>query len=242
VSATTIEVGTPRGTMPVHVSRPGGDRRFPLVVLFMDAPGIRPALHRHAQRLVEAGYAVALPDLYYSLDPADVPDVAKLDAGDRDEFARMSTAIRSLRDVDVVEETGLMLERLPERDAGWSFVGFCMGARFGLRAAERLDDDVHAAALLHPSRCITEEPDSPHLRLSGGARELFFGFGEHDHVTPPSVIPALREQLELARIPNRIDVIPGADHGFTMPGMPSYDETAAERAWEGTMAVLAGGR
>ena len=43
MSQTTVEVSTPRGKMPTYVHRPDGDGPFPRVVLFMDAPGIRPA-------------------------------------------------------------------------------------------------------------------------------------------------------------------------------------------------------
>ena len=57
-------------------------------------------------------------------------------------------------------------------------------------------------------------------------------------MTPPSTIPPLREQLETHGVKHRIEVIPEADHGFTMPGMPAYHEAAAERAWAGTLEVL----
>ena len=69
-------------------------------------------------------------------------------------------------------------------------------------------------------------------------RAPHLGFGENDHVTPLSTIPPLREELERHEIPNTIDVIPGADHGFTMPGMPAYDEAAAERALTGAVSSL----
>ncbi len=67
---------------------------------------------------------------------------------------------------------------------------------------------------------------------------LYLGFGERDHVTPPSMIAPLREQLERYGIAHRIELIPDADHGFTMPGMPAYNEAAAEHAWAGTLALL----
>lgn len=66
MSTETIEVSTPRGTMPVHVHRPGGEGSRPVVVLYMDAPGIRPALHEHA----EHGYT--MPDRpAYNRDAAE---------------------------------------------------------------------------------------------------------------------------------------------------------------------------
>ncbi len=237
----TIEVQTEHGTMPVHTAHPDTDGQPPLVVLFMDAPGIRDALFGHAQRLNTAGYATALPDLYYRLDPADRPEPERLRSGDELAFARMGRAVATLSDDDVITDTRLMLDRLASdhpASAGWGVVGFCAGGRFGLRAATALGDQLRAASLLHPSRLVTDEQDSPHRMLDGATAGLYLGFGENDHVTPLSVIPPLREQLESHEIEHTIEVIPAADHGFTMPGMPAYNADAAERAWAGTLALL----
>src|SRR5581483_367074 len=105
----TIEVKTPRGTMPVYVKRPDADKAAPVVVLYMDAPGIRPALHGHAERLAGAGYTAVLPDLYYPFDPAERPDPEKLAARDPDEFARMRKLQKRISDDDVIEDTRLLL-------------------------------------------------------------------------------------------------------------------------------------
>ena len=59
-----IDIETADGPMAVVHKRPegGSDKR---VLIFMDAPGIRPSLHEFAARLAEAGYDVALPDLWH---------------------------------------------------------------------------------------------------------------------------------------------------------------------------------
>ena len=225
--------------MPVHIHRPDGERPAPVVVLYMDAPGIRPTLHAHAERLARAGYTALLPDLYYAIDPADRPNVARLQAGDGQEFERMAKVVARVRDDEVLEDTGLMLAALPDGEHGpWGCVGFCMGGRFGLEAAESFGDELAAAALLHPSRLVTDEADSPHRSVGRIRAGLYLGYGENDHVTPPSTIPPLREQLEQHHVAYRIEVIPGGDHGFTMPGMPAYNEAAAERAWAGTLELF----
>jgi len=239
MSQTTIEVKTPRGIMPVHVSRPDADKAAPVVVLYMDAPGIRPALHGHAERLAGAGYTALLPDLYYHLDADKRPNAEKLAAGDREEFARMQEIVARMQDDAVLKDTRLLLATLPDRPTGsWGCVGFCMGGRFGLRAAHEFGSELAAASLLHPARLVTDEPDSPHLNVDGIRGELYFGFGEADHVTPLSSIPPLREQLERHHVTHRIDVLPGAEHGYTMPGRPAYNPQAAERAWAGTLDLF----
>ena len=237
---TTLDVTTDRGTMPAHLHTPEGSGPFPLVVVYMDSLGIRETLHDHARRLVAEGYAVALPDLFYFVDPADLPVLERLKAGDPDEFARMGAVVAQMNDEAVLADTERLLAALPDgHDGPWGCVGFCMGGRYGLLAAERFGADVRAASLLHPSRLVTETPDSPHRHVATVRGALYLGFGERDHVTPPSTIPPLRDELEAHGVTHVIEVLPGADHGFTMPGMPAYDEPAAERAWRGTLAVLA---
>jgi carboxymethylenebutenolidase len=241
MSADKIEVTTPRGTMPVYIHRPEGDGPSAIVVLYMDAPGIRPALHDHAERLASAGYTVLLPDLYYPIDPADRLNQERLSAGDPDEFKRMQGLVASVHDDDVLHDTRLLFQALPDSDratGSWGCVGFCMGGRFGLRAAEAFGPELSAAALLHPSRIVTDAPDSPHLAVDRIKGALYLGFGEADHVTPVSSIPPLREQLEQNGIEHRIEVLADAEHGYTMPDRPAYQREAAERAWAGTLELF----
>lgn len=228
--------------MPVYISRPEAPGTFPLVVLFMDAPGVREDLHAATRRLSEAGYLTALPDLYYRLDDGARPKPERLASGDQQEFERMGAAAQSLIDADVLADTHALLARLAT-DGGvdlerWGCVGFCMGGRFGLRAATEFGGAMVAGALLHPSQLVTGAPDSPHRSLSGVRGELFLGFGENDHVTPVSSIPPLREALKRSDIPHRIEIYPGAEHGFTQPSLPPYNRDAAEGAWAGTLELL----
>ncbi len=67
-----LDIETARGVMPVHVTRPDGGGPAPLVVMYMDSLGIRDVLHDHARRLTDAGYATALPDLFFDV-PLDRP-------------------------------------------------------------------------------------------------------------------------------------------------------------------------
>ena len=55
-----VTIGTPVGGMPGYLSRPGGDGRWPGVVVLHDGFGIDEAVRAQADWLAGAGY-LALP-------------------------------------------------------------------------------------------------------------------------------------------------------------------------------------
>ena len=60
----TLALKTRDGVMETFICRPEREAA-PLVLLLMDAPGIRDELYDMARRLASVGYCVGLPDLYY---------------------------------------------------------------------------------------------------------------------------------------------------------------------------------
>src|ERR1041384_4569923 len=58
-------IATEGGSMETFVVRPERGGRTPVVLLLMDAPGIREELRDMARRLAMVGYYVLLPNLYY---------------------------------------------------------------------------------------------------------------------------------------------------------------------------------
>src|SRR3546814_15903311 len=49
----------------VFIARPDSEGPWPVILFYMDAPGIRPELHDMARRLASRGYLVVLPNLCY---------------------------------------------------------------------------------------------------------------------------------------------------------------------------------
>src|SRR3546814_17045003 len=49
----------------VFIARPDSEGPLPVILFYMDAPGIRPELHDMARRLASRGYLVVLPNLFY---------------------------------------------------------------------------------------------------------------------------------------------------------------------------------
>ena len=66
---------------------------------------------------------------------------------------------------------------------------------------------------------------------------LYLGIGEADEVQS---IAMHQPFLDAVAGLDHVDVTtyPGADHGYTWPGYPTYDEAAAETSWTKTLAMF----
>src|ERR1700741_5154806 len=60
-----LDIATADGAMNTFVVYPDEGGPFPVVIFYMDAPGIREELHDMARRIATVGYYVILPNLYY---------------------------------------------------------------------------------------------------------------------------------------------------------------------------------
>lgn len=237
----TVEVTTDEGVVKGRCLRPEEDAPSPLVVFYMDAFGLRPALTQMAERLLGAGYAVLQPDLYWRQEPYDPFDPGST-FSDPDERERIMSLIHSVQIDDVVRDTLLLVDALEETDDietdRFGCVGYCMGGRVALRIAEELPSRVAAAASIHGGGLVSDEPDSPHRRVSDIRGALYIGVADEDQSCTPEDQRILREALEGADVDYRMELYDGARHGFAVPDLPVYDPDAAERHWRRVLGLF----
>lgn len=90
----------------------------------------------------------------------------------------------------------------------------------------------------HPSFLVDNGADSPHLTAGELAGSLYIGFGEADQMMSVASMRPFIDAVSVLGDRVVIDVLPGANHGYTWPDAPSYNESAAERAWSQTLALF----
>jgi carboxymethylenebutenolidase len=242
VSEQTERIRTSDGAMTTFVVHPDEGGPFPVVVVYMDALGLRDELRGIGRRLADAGYYVVVPDLYYRFGDGITFDVSKLHDPESDEMQRMSGYMQRIDDRALMEDTRAILAAL-EKDVVASSgpkgcVGFCLGGRLVIRAMSTFPDVFAAGAALHPSFIVAEGPDSAHLRISEIRGELYVGLGGADAFQPPDAFEPARGELERHGIAFVADVHEGADHGYMIPGAPQHHDQACERSWERTFDLL----
>jgi carboxymethylenebutenolidase len=159
-----IEIGTRDGRMNTFICHPEREGPHPVVVFFMDAPGIREELRDMARRLGSVGYYVLLPNLYYRSGVEELgPYIGEAYAATRQKLmALMGTLTIPM----VMEDTDALLD-FAGRDGAASkgpmgCVGYCMSGRYAVNAAVR-HARIRAAASIYGTQLVTDQPDSPHL-------------------------------------------------------------------------------
>jgi len=229
-----IELRRDEGVLDARFYLPGGNGLVPLVVFYMDAFGLRPALTRMAGRLVERGYAVVQPNLYWRSGPF-VPFSPAATFADPAERERIMKLMSTVRVDEVAEDTLALVDAVSAnprvKAERFGCVGYCMGGRIAFGIAAALPDRVAASASIHPGGLVTDQPDSPHLKAGAIEGRVYLGIADEDRGCTSEHQRALREALDAAGVRYDLELYSGARHGFAVPDHSVHDAAAAERHW-----------
>ncbi|HEV2364529.1 MAG TPA: dienelactone hydrolase family protein [Caulobacteraceae bacterium] len=227
-----LDIAAKDGPMTTFICHPERDGAHPLILFFMDAPGIREELRDMARRIATAGYYVMLPNLYHRAGVMELQGVSR---------ERMFELMNALT-INLVMEDAAALIAFAEADPAarrpYGAIGYCMSGQYAVSAAARWPDRFAAAASLYGVRLVTEAADSPH-RVAGKAKgELYFACAEHDTWAPLPMVAELKQTLEREKVRAEVEIYPGAEHGFAFPQRAAYDKASAERHWERLFALF----
>jgi carboxymethylenebutenolidase len=219
---------------------PAGAGRWPAVIFYMDAGGIRPAVIEMAQRLADYGYVVLLPDLFYRYGPYGPFVPREVFAGNF--RAILGPLMATTGNDKAAEDTGAWLAYLDTRTdvAGRSVgaVGFCMGGGMAITAAGTYPDRFAAVASFHGGNLATDAPTSPHLSAPRIKAEVYVAAAENDGSYPPAMAERFEKALADAGVRYTAETYPAA-HGWMKTDFPVYDAVQAERGWVAMLALFA---
>jgi len=241
---TRVDLTTADGVVDCYAFTPAPEERWPAVILYMDAFGIRPALDSMAQRLADAGFYVIVPNLYYRSGPIAPLDPKRVYGGDDAEHARFRTMIGSVDNTKVLRDTGAVLGYLaiePRVDGTRvGAVGYCLGGGFAITALGRYPDRVVVAASVQGAGLATDKPDSPHRVAPTVAGRLYIAVAGIDPGFPAEQQERLEAALREARVDYTLETYAGVKHGFAVPDHVAFDAGAAERHWHVLLDLFAG--
>ena len=224
-----IEIPTSDGHVTTFISHPERDGPHPVILFYMDAPGIREELRDMARRLATSGYYVMLPNMYYR---SGVMEFGPLPADpESPERKRMFQLMASINIPLVMEDTRALLAYADGQSGARTdivgSVGYCMSGRYAINAATHFPGRVNAAASIYGT----------HLAGQKTKAELYFGCAETDIYAPMEIIEKVKQSMKEDGANAEVEIYPGTHHGFAFPKRPVYNKDAAERHWERLLAL-----
>jgi carboxymethylenebutenolidase len=234
------DIQTLAGQMRTFVCHPQRGGPHPVILFYMDAPGIREELRDMARRLAGAGYYVMLPNLYYR---AGVEELGAF-MGEEGKATRekMFALMGGIDIAMIMDDTDALLAFASNDDAASDgavgCVGYCMSGQYAISAAARHPERVKAAASIYGVRLMTDRADSPHLAARRANAELYVAWAEIDHYAPLEQLEPFRASLREGTVKAEVELYPGVEHGFAFPERPAYNRNAAERHWERLFALF----
>ncbi|GAA1403493.1 dienelactone hydrolase family protein [Pseudonocardia kongjuensis] len=198
----------------------------PGLVLLQEAFGVTAFMRADADRYAAEGYVVAVPDLYWRLEPG-----VELTDADFEHAMGLYQRFDIDRAVEDVGATVAALRDRPEHTGGVGVVGYCLGGRLAVLAAARtgVDCAVGYYGVGIDGHLDELEKVSVPLALHYGSEDSHCG---HEVDAVRAVVDR-HENLSL-------HVYQGADHAFANDTRPYFDAAATELAFTRTLAVVRG--
>ena len=235
---TNIQIMTPDGPCTTEVVTPAGSGKWPAVIVFTDAAGLRPAQTRIAERIARSGYVVLQPDVFHRSAPLATflggePTLGAVMKVFQDaELRSRFMADYYLPAVDygnLTKTVGALLDHIATRSdvsGAVGTTGYCMGGNASVRVATIFGDRISATAAFHPGGLVTDQPDSPHLRAKSIASRAYIAPAIGD--LPPAAETRLRGELDSGHVRYEIDHYDGK-HGYAVDDSAVYDPALAEK-------------
>lgn len=227
---TTIDAAFPRGTCPLHVFGPHANGS-PVVIMFPDAFGPRPAAFAVAETIAANGWRVVMTTPFYDLMPFEPLEPAQLFTGDgavRERFAAMfKTVTQPNIDADVAALLAFVGDHWGDVTPIGA-VGYCMGGRYALTAA-CASEQVRFAGAFHAGNIAPAEGDGPHRRFAQAKGRIYVGVAGIDQGYTAEEHGRLAQALREGDADHVIESYRGVGHGWVYEDLPVYDRAAADR-------------
>jgi carboxymethylenebutenolidase len=182
--------------------------------------GLNDTIKTFCNRLAEAGFVVFAPDLYHGKIATTIPEAEAL-ANALDGNAAAA---------EIAEAVGFLGKHLEPTGRPVAVVGFSLGAYFALALSAADPQHIHSVVIFYGTG-----PED----FTNSQAEYLGHFAETDEFEPPENVAGLEAALQRAGRPTTIHTYPGTGHWFFEPDVEqAYNPSAAELAWERTLAFL----
>ena len=240
ISAAAAAAGLPTAALAADgkadavLFHPVGAGSWPAILMWPDILGLRPVFREMGRRLAASGYTVLVPNPFYRTKRAPIV-TGPFDFNDPKQVQPLMDLKSTLTDARIDSDatafiTFLDQQKQTDRRKAAGVQGYCFSGPFAFHTAAARSDRVRAVATFHGGGLVSKEPSSPHLLIPKTKASFVVAIARNDDQKQPEAKDVLKAAFAAAKRPAIVEVYP-ADHGWCVPGSPTYDATAAERAW-----------
>ena len=224
----TVRVGDV--DMAVYANMPAEPGTLAGIVVIQHGAGVDTFTRAMVNRLTDAGYAAAAPDLYHRFDRSLDTTTKRQQLKDREIIADVEATVHLLREHPRVDANRL------------GIVGFCMGGRVVYLMAGA-SQHFEAAVAYYGGNIMVPWGDavqSPFARTGEISCPLLFHFGAEDTNPSPEDMRKLDEELTRCDKQHEFHTYENAGHGFMdFTNAQRYREAAEQVSWPRTLAFFA---
>ena len=224
------QIESDNSMMRLHVSVPAGSGPLPGLVVIQHQGGVDEFVQNMTQRLAEAGYVAAAPDLYHR----DGPDC-------KDDIVTRRSRLGDRRIVNDVNAVVTFLQRYPAVGGSrLGVIGFCMGGRVAYLMAAAVPAFKAAVAYYagNTFRAWGRDIPSPFERTAEIHCPILGHFGAEDKNPSPEDMQKLAAELSRFHKAHEFYSYPNAGHAFMDSTKESYRRHADEASWPRTLNFL----
>lgn len=228
------------GTSHSLLFMPDETGSWPGIIHLTDVFGIRPASIEMARRLSAQGYAVLLPNVFFR--SGETPLFEEPLQRDTPEVQQKIQALLSSLDANAMGKDmrhyAEFLQAQASVGAGrLGAVGYCFTGQMALLGAAAAPDEIGVAVSFHGGRLYTDSPESPHTFLPRVKAQLYFGHAKNDESMTAEQIGKFETALK-SRGGMYESRTYDAEHGWTVPDNPAYNQAEAEKAFTALTGFL----
>ncbi|MEK7435551.1 MAG: dienelactone hydrolase family protein [Pseudomonadota bacterium] len=209
-----------------HLAQQSG--KGPGIVLIQEIFGVNSHIRGVADQYASDGYTVLAPDLFWRMQP-----MVHLGYGP-DDFQKGIGYMQKMDFAAGVKDlaaTVAALRGLPECGGKVASIGYCMGGMLSYLCAANAGVD--AAVCYYGGGIHTKLEEAGKIKCP-----VLFHFAGDDAHIPAAAVEAVKQTFA-GREDVRIDVYPGANHGFNCWDRAAYNQRSAALARGRSLAFLA---
>lgn len=228
----TVKITNGALNIEAYLAIPKEKGSFPGIVVLQEIFGVNDHIRDVTERLAREGYVAIAPALFQRQVIGFETGYTAKDVEVGRIYKQKTTAEQLLSDIQAT--INYLIGNTPAQSDGVGCIGFCFGGHVAYLAATL--QDVRAVASFYGAGISSSTPGGgpPTITRTKDikASTVYAFFGMEDASIPAKEVDEIEAALDKHQVLHRIFRYEGADHGFFCDQRASYNQAAAEDAWE----------